>query len=181
MPLGHQQSLRRPDCPLLCRCLCPARGVARLANVYDPGDLNFTRLVPDTMRSAYARRPLVLRSDGTIRRDYLYVADAVRAYLVLAERLTRHPEGVTGTAFDSGRGRPVAVLDLVAAVRRRFPGTPEPRIGHPAAGEIPRQYLDSSRAKRLLEWQLAHGLDEGLAATAHWYSALSDSPPDLPK
>lgn len=155
--------------------------VARLANVYGPGDLNFTRLVPDAMRSAYARRPLVLRSDGTMQRDYLYVADAVRAYLALAERLARDPEGVTGTAFNFGRGRPITVLDLVAAVRRRFPGAPEPRIGHPAAGEIASQYLDSSRAERLLDWQAAHSLDEGLIATADWYSALFAGHPNLLK
>ena len=153
--------------------------VTRLANVYGPGDVNFTRLVPDAIRCAYARRPLILRSDGTMQRDYLHVTDAVRAYLMLAERLTQDPDGVAGRAFNFGSGHPVAVLGLVRAVLGVFPGAPEPRLGSPAPGEIPHQSLDSSRAERLLGWRPTRSLDEGLAAAAAWYSALFTDHPEL--
>ena len=153
--------------------------VARLANVYGPGDLNFSRLVPDAMRCACAGRPLVLRSDGTMQREYLYVADAVDAYLVLAERLARSPEEVAGTALNFGSGAPVAVADVVAAVRLLFPGAPEPQVGKAAVGEIPAQFLDSTRAARLLGWRPGCDLSRGLGLAATWYSALFDRHPTL--
>jgi CDP-glucose 4,6-dehydratase len=56
---------------------------ARCANIYGPGDLNFSRLIPDTIRAVLAGRSAQLRSDGTPRRDYLYASDAAQAYLAL--------------------------------------------------------------------------------------------------
>src|SRR5215211_6286802 len=61
--------------------------VTRLANVYGGGDLNWSRIVPDTCRAlANGHRP-VIRSDGTLERDYLFVDDAVEAYLAVAASL----------------------------------------------------------------------------------------------
>ena len=60
--------------------------VTRLANVYGGGDLNFSRLVPGHRARARQRRAPVIRSDGTPERDYLYVEDAVDAYLAVASR-----------------------------------------------------------------------------------------------
>ena len=58
--------------------------VSRLANVYGGGDLNDSRLVPDTARAlAEGQRP-VIRSDGSPERDWIYVEDAVDAYLRMA-------------------------------------------------------------------------------------------------
>lgn len=153
--------------------------VTRLGNVYGPGDLNFTRLVPDSIRCAFAGRPVVLRSDGTMRRDYVYVGDAVDAYLRLAARLADGTRGVAGTAFNFGAARPTKVLDVVAAVRRLFPGAPEPQVLGTAAGEIPAQSLDWSRAEETLGWRPAYDLDEGLAPTVAWYSALFARDPTL--
>ena len=61
--------------------------VTRLANVYGPGDVNWSRLVPDTARALVRGERPVIRSDGTPERDYLYVEDAVDAYLAVAESL----------------------------------------------------------------------------------------------
>ena len=58
--------------------------VTRFANVYGPGDVNWSRLVPDTARALVRGERPVVRSDGTPERDYLYVDDAVHAYLAIA-------------------------------------------------------------------------------------------------
>ena len=172
LSLRRQQGLRRSDRPSYATSYALPVAVTRLGNIYGPGDLNFTRLVPDSIRCAFAGRPVVLRSDGTMRRDYVYVGDAVDAYLRLAARLADGTPGVAGTAFNFGAARPTKVLDVVAAVRRLFPGAPEPQVLGTAAGEIPAQSLDWSRAEETLGWRPAHDLDEGLAPTAAWYSAL---------
>ena len=58
--------------------------VTRCGNLYGGGDLNFNRLIPGTIRAALAGERPILRSDGTPRRDYLYVEDAVEAYIATA-------------------------------------------------------------------------------------------------
>jgi CDP-glucose 4,6-dehydratase len=143
--------------------------VTRLANVYGPGDLNWSRIVPDTA-SALARgeRP-VIRSDGTPERDYLYVEDAVDAYLAVAASLDR-PE-LNGRAWNAGWGRPVSVLDLVRTLISVSGVDVEPDVrgeGVPA-GEIDRQYLDSSAIRAELGWEPKWELDRGLRAAWEWY------------
>ena len=78
--------------------------VTRCGNLYGGGDLNFDRIVPGTIRSALkGERPLV-RSDGTMVRDYIYVKDVAEAYLLLAERMrTRASTGRPSTSATKRR------------------------------------------------------------------------------
>jgi CDP-glucose 4,6-dehydratase len=143
--------------------------IGRLANVYGPGDLNWSRIVPDTARAlARGERP-VLRSDGTAERDYLYVEDAVEAYLAMAASLDR-PE-LRGRAWNAGWGRPVPVLDVVRTLISVSGRDVEPDIrgeGNPP-GEIASQYLDSSAIRAELGWEPKWELEEGLRAAWQWY------------
>jgi CDP-glucose 4,6-dehydratase len=146
--------------------------VTRLANVYGPGDLNFSRLVPDTARALVrGERPLV-RSDGSPLRDYLHVDDAVEAYLAVAGSLARPDR--RGRAWNAGSDSPVAVIDvverLIATSGRDL--TPDVRgVGTPR-GEIDRQWLDSSAIRGELGWAPRRNLDSGLAETYAWYAEL---------
>src|SRR5439155_6048949 len=47
--------------------------ITRCGNFYGGGDLNFNRLVPGTIRSLYDGERPIIRSDGTLRRDYVYI------------------------------------------------------------------------------------------------------------
>lgn len=141
--------------------------VTRCGNLFGGGDLNFNRLVPGTIRSALRGEAPVIRSDGTLVRDYFYVRDAVDAYLQLAERL---PE-FAGEAFNFGNETPVSVLDLVQRILRLTgKSSLEPVILNEANHEIARQYLDCSKARRLMGWASQFGLDEGLRETICWYA-----------
>jgi CDP-glucose 4,6-dehydratase len=143
--------------------------VTRLANVYGPGDLSWSRLIPDTARAlARGERP-VIRSDGTPERDYLYVEDAVDAYLAVAASLDR-PE-LRGRAWNAGGGTPVRVLDLVRKLIEVSGRDVEPEIrgeGTPH-GEIGRQYLDSTAIREELGWEPRWDLARGLPPTWAWY------------
>jgi CDP-glucose 4,6-dehydratase len=145
--------------------------VTRLANVYGPGDLNWSRIVPDTARAlARGERP-VIRSDGTPERDYLYVEDAVDAYLAIAASLDR-PE-LSGRAWNAGWGRPVSALDMVRTLISVSGVEVEPDVrgeGVPA-GEIDCQYLDSSAIREELGWEPKWDLERGLRAAWEWYRA----------
>jgi CDP-glucose 4,6-dehydratase len=143
--------------------------VTRLANVYGPGDLNWSRIVPDTARAlACGERP-VIRSDGTPERDYLYVEDAADAYLAVAASLDR-PE-LSGRAWNAGWGSPVSVMDVVRtliAVSGR-PVEPDIRGEGTPPGEIARQYLDPSAIRQELGWEPRWDLERGLRASWEWY------------
>jgi CDP-glucose 4,6-dehydratase len=145
--------------------------VARCGNIYGPGDLNWSRIVPGTIRSALAGQRPVVRSNGRLLRDYIYVEDVVDAYLLLAER-TPEP-GVRGEAFNFSYGDGVSVLDVVAELLAATGRQDlEPVILDRAEGEIENQYLDSAKARERLGWRPRHTLREGLEATVPWYRAL---------
>lgn len=73
--------------------------VTRCANIYGPGDLNFSRIIPDTIRSAILNKDPVIRSDGTPLRDYIYIKDIVDAYLCLAKALFLNKKEHCGRSF----------------------------------------------------------------------------------
>ena len=85
--------------------------VTRMANTFGGGVLNWSRIVPDSSRALAAGHLPVLRSDGTPERDYLYVEDAISAYLAVARSLS--DDAYHGRAWNVGLGEPVSVLDLV--------------------------------------------------------------------
>jgi CDP-glucose 4,6-dehydratase len=143
--------------------------VTRLANIYGPGDLNWSRVVPDTARALVRGERPVIRSDGTPERDYVYVEDAVDAYLAVARSLD-HPE-LRGRAWNAGWGRPVPVIDVVRRLISVSGRSVEPDVrGAGTPGEIDRQYLDSSAIRTELGWEPRWELERGLRASWEWYS-----------
>lgn len=143
--------------------------VTRCGNLYGGGDLNWNRLVPGAIRSALAGERPVLRSDGTYVRDYFFVKDAVLAYLELAEKLAAD-RTLIGEAFNFSNELQVTVLELTQEILR-LAGRPdlEPDIRADARHEIPHQYLDASKARRLLNWTPSYTLEQGLTDTIAWY------------
>ncbi|MBI2203076.1 MAG: GDP-mannose 4,6-dehydratase [Candidatus Rokubacteria bacterium] len=149
--------------------------VTRCGNLFGGGDLNWNRIVPGTIRSAlYGERP-VIRSDGGLVRDYLYVEDAVDAYLAVADALSAG-EDIAGTALNVSYEQPLAVVDIVdriLGVMARRDLTPD--IRNEASNEIREQYLRAARMRKL-GWSPRHTLDEGLAKTVAWYRRFLGTP-----
>lgn len=146
--------------------------VTRFANLYGGGDLNFARLIPETIGAVLSGRAPILRSDGTPERDYLYVTDAADAYLAVADALV-DGGGAAGEAFNAGSGRPWSVLEVVQMICEISGSDVEPEVlgsGTPE-GEIDRQFLDSNKIAELCGWKPQVELRDGLAATYEWYSA----------
>jgi CDP-glucose 4,6-dehydratase len=142
--------------------------VTRCGNLFGAGDLNFNRLIPGTIRSAVHNEQPIIRSDGTFVRDYFYVRDAVEAYLQLAERLP--DERFVGQAFNFGNERPMSVLEMANLILRLMDKTElELKVLNEASHEIPKQYLDCSKARRMLEWQPLYTMEAALLETIAWY------------
>ena len=143
--------------------------VTRFANLYGGGDVNFSRLIPELASAVVEGRRPVIRSDGTPERDYLYVGDAARAYLAIADALDR---GVgRGEAFNAGAGRPYSVREIVEIICEVSGTELEPDIRGTGglAGEIERQFLDSTKIREVVGWEPEVELEEGLRRTVEWY------------
>jgi CDP-glucose 4,6-dehydratase len=147
--------------------------VTRFANLYGGGDFNTSRLVPESVLAALSGRSPVVRSDGSPERDFLYVEDAVRAYLAIAAALgdRQAPGPAAGEAFNAGGGQPHRVLDVVELICRLAGSGVEPDIrgtGTPA-GEIDRQWVNHSKLTSLTGWEPTVALEDGLRRTLAWY------------
>jgi len=143
-------------------------GIARCGNIYGGGDLNWSRVVPGTIRSILKGERPIIRSDGKFVRDYIYVKDAARAYLRLAEHLA--DKTVQGQGFNFSLGKPLNVLEIVGIIQKLMHAQHlQPVIQNTAKGEILNQYLSSEKAERLLKWQPSCGLEKGLEETISWY------------
>ncbi len=143
--------------------------ITRCGNMYGGGDLNWNRIVPGTMRSVLRGERPVVRSDGSPRRDYVFVLDIVDAYLTLAEAMV--DGALTGEAFNFGLDQPLSALEMIQRIIALSPYPDlEPIVKGEAPNEIQDQFLNSEKAKRVLGWQASHTLDQGLEATMQWYA-----------
>lgn len=142
--------------------------VTRCANLYGGGDLNWSRLIPGTIRSVIRGQRPVIRSDGTLVRDYLYIEDAVGAYLRLAERLDA--SNVKGEGFNIGMDDPKTVMEVVETIIE-VSDQPmlRPVVLAEARNEIAAQYLDSTKVRQALDWAPTYSLKQGLRETIAWY------------
>ena len=151
-------------------------GIVRCGNIYGGGDLNWSRIVPGTIRSFLKGEAPEIRSDGTYIRDYIYIGDVVDAYLAVAEALDR--PGVAGEAFNFASGAQVSVLEMVTAIAKLMGGQlPEPRVLNTAKNEIKEQRLSTEKAKRILGWKARVSLDDGLRSTIDWYRSYLGAKP----
>ncbi len=142
--------------------------IARCGNIYGGGDLNWSRIVPGTIRSLLNNERPIIRSDGKFTRDYIYVLDVVQAYLFLASKAP--DDGIRGQAFNFSAEKPWNVLDITKKIQEIMGCQHlEPVILDKAKAEIKDQYLDSTKAKRVLNWESQYTLDEGMRPTISWY------------
>jgi CDP-glucose 4,6-dehydratase len=151
--------------------------VTRFANIYGGGDLNFSRLIPETAIAVLDGRPPVIRSDGSPERDFLHVEDAVSAYLAIEAALGG--EGARGEAFNAGGERPHSVREVVDLIAVAAGTGIEPEYlgsGTPD-GEIDRQYVDSTKLRELTGWTPKVALADGLAETLGWYRQHPEARP----
>lgn len=141
--------------------------VARCGNVYGPGDWNWTRIVPGTIRSLLRGERPIIRSSGAPTRDYVHVDDVADAYLLLGAA-----DVEPGEAFNFSSGERKSVLELVRQLQAALGTDLDPEVLDQAPGEIADQELDSSKARATLGWSARRRLAESLPETIEWYRAL---------
>jgi CDP-glucose 4,6-dehydratase len=141
--------------------------ITRCGNFFGPGDLNYNRIIPGTVKSVLLGERPVIRSDGTFIRDYIFAEDGASAYITLAEAMEHKALG--GESFNFSYGLRLTAKDVVAKVLAAMKSSLEPVILSEASNEIKVQCLDSSKARKVLGWKPDFGFDQGLKTTIEWY------------
>ncbi len=134
--------------------------ITRCANIYGGGDYNFSRLIPKLIRSSFTGEKVTIRGSGLMERDFLFVGDAILAY----EKLANNKNGI-GESFNFGCGKPIKIIDVVCALQEVMQNELNIEVINDAKNEISKQYLDSQKAKEILNWSPAVDLKTGLDLT----------------
>lgn len=142
--------------------------ITRCGNFFGGGDLNWNRIIPGTIRSVIRGERPVIRSDGTLIRDYIYIEDAVTSYMVLAEALSKDIK-LRGEAFNFSNETQKTVVELTDIILKLLDSRLKPVIQGENHGEIQAQYLDCTKAKQILGWSARFSLNKGLEKTVEWY------------
>lgn len=141
--------------------------ITRCGNLYGGGDLNFNRIIPQSIQSILNNKAPVIRSDGSFIRDYFYIEDAVDAYINLAEKVVELNLG--GQAFNFSNEIQLTVLELVNKILKIMGSSMKPIILNQGSNEIIHQYLSAKKARTILGWSPNYTIDEGLSKTIEWY------------
>ncbi|MDB1939134.1 GDP-mannose 4,6-dehydratase [Clostridium tertium] len=141
--------------------------ITRCGNLYGGGDLNFNRIIPQSIQSILNNKAPLIRSDGSFIRDYFYIEDAVDAYINLAEKVVELNLG--GQAFNFSNEIQLTVLELVNKILKIMGSSMKPIILNQGSNEIIHQYLSAKKARTILGWSPNYTIDEGLSKTIEWY------------
>jgi len=138
--------------------------ITRFGNIYGPGDLNFSRIIPGIMQAILKKEPISLRSDGTFVRDYVYIDDIVSAYLWILGHI-----GVArGEALNVASDTTVSVLELIKKAKHILKKPILYHIENSQVNEIPYQHLSWDKIRKL-GWTPKYPLRRGLTLTYKWY------------
>lgn len=142
--------------------------ISRCVNTYGPNDLNLNRLIPKTIKSVLSNQDPEMWGEGNVKREYLYISDVINAYICLA-KIDIKTVG-KNRIFNFGNDNPITVKNLMQKIINLSGKNVEiKKISGGRSHEIKEQYVSSSKAKIILDWQPKTSLDLGLKETIKWY------------
>jgi CDP-glucose 4,6-dehydratase len=141
--------------------------ITRCGNIFGPFDLQFSRIVPETILSCMQQHPIIIRSDGQQERDYVYVKDVVEAYMAI---ITAPESMIRGQIFNISNGKILTVIELVKLICAELDiNESQIQIQNTSKYEIKRQFLDLSKIRNDLNWQPQYTIESALKETINWY------------
>ena len=148
-------------------------GIIRSGNIYGPGDLNMDRLVPHVIISSILKKRSILRSNGKLIRDYIYVEDVANAYFMLMKKMVNSKERLR--IYNVGSKENLTVKNFVKLMTIMINKKEiYPIIKNNSKIEIYRQKLNYKKIKRDLKWVPKSNFKESLNKTIEWYKKNID-------
>lgn len=139
--------------------------ITRCGNIYGPGDLNFSRIVPETLKAVILNKDINIRSNGKFIRDYIFIEDVVDGNMKISQNI----EKTKGEAFNLSTKNKLSVLDAVNKIFEVTGKKVNVKILNEVKNEIKTQYLSSEKANKVLNWEAKHSFEEGIKKTYVWY------------
>ncbi len=143
--------------------------IARFVNIYGPGDNN-QRLIPRTIKLLKQKESPIIYNNKIVR-DFLYIDDAIDAYLTLAKKIKKNNIDKSNIVYNFGSGQQYTVGKIINLIIKLMSKKDIQLIyeNKTRPNEIIEQYLDITKAKKILNWQAKYSLENGLKETINWY------------
>lgn len=142
-------------------------GILRCGNLYGPGDFNVKRIIPETIINSIKKQKLIIRSNGKLTRDYLFVDDAASAYILTMKKLIKSKKKLliynVSSNFNSN------VISLVKKIQHKINNNYDYFVSNKSKKEIKNQKLNFRKISKDLKWKPLVNLDKGLNKTINWY------------
>jgi len=155
--------------------------VTRFCNIYGPGQLNFSALFPDGIRSALGYSTFIPRGNGEQVRDFIYIDDVIDLYIKISKKLADNPASCAGEVFNAGTNSPITVKEVLKEVYQAvdnysdYEMIEESMVSKKTIGEINYQYMNYEKAYKYFGWKPSHNLKDGTQKTIEWFKKyLSD-------
>lgn len=149
--------------------------ITRFSNIYGPGQMNFSAIIPDAIRSALGYSNFIPRSDGSMVRDFIFVEDVASLYMKISEHLSQTPDELRGEIFNAGTDSPISMKEVIVKVFDLIGNqTEKERIlrdmaGKKTTGEINYQHMAFDKVYSYFQWSPVNEMDEGLKKTIEWF------------
>jgi len=141
--------------------------VVRCANIYGPGDLNLSRIIPNTItRILKGQKPVMYSDVRHFKREFIHVNDVCEAYIGIA----RH--GYSGQCYNVGDEEVYQMIDVIFKICELMGKENICDIIDRPFKEIPFQYLNAEKLKKL-GWKPQIDFETGLKDTIQWYESKS--------
>jgi CDP-glucose 4,6-dehydratase len=149
--------------------------ITRFSNIYGPGQLNFSALIPDAIRSALGYSKFTPRGNGSMIRDFLFIEDVVDLYIRIAESLSTDKKNISSQIFNAGTNKPKTVKHILERIftltdaSDAYLSILQEMENKATVGEIDCQYMDYQKVEDYFGWTPQHSLEDGIAKTIEWY------------
>jgi len=148
--------------------------ITRFANIYGPGQLNFTALIPDCILANEGYRKFIPRGNGKNKRDFLYVEDVCDLYMCLAYNLYKN-KNLRGEIFNVGTKHGYTVNQIVKNIceinsnQQLYQSIQKKFTNKTLSGEIEHQFMTYQKLHKYFKWKPLYSLNDGLSETIIWY------------
>jgi len=167
-PYGASKLAGEGYCSAYYHCFGVETVALRFGNVYGEGSGHKQSVIAKFIRQALRGETLELYGDGTQTRDFIHISDLVEAILRAAR-----VAGIGGEVFQIATARETTVRELTGALMAALAAEglrpPDTCFGAVRDGDVMRNYSDTSKAGRLLDWQARVPLDDGLRRTVRHF------------
>ena len=141
----------------------------RFGNVYGPGSLAKESVVAKFIRQALAGEDIVIYGDGNQTRDFIFIDDLTD---VIHRSIVTN--GIGGEIFQIATQAETTVSEIARGVleamqNRGLTSQSVLQYADLPKGDVVRNFSDTTKARRLLNWSAKTSVDVGIAKTLDYF------------